>query len=357
MPGLLCEVPTLDASDTRMNMAGKDILEEVVDALRRLGLVEPDEAPALVPLTGGVSSEIWKVSTRGGEFCAKRALARLKVAAVWEAPPERSHYEAEWMRVAGAIRPDNVPEVIAEDPVTHLLVMPFLPPSEYTLWKTELRDGRADPDFAAAVGTALAAIHAATAGDPAMASRFPTDASFHALRLEPYLEATAARHPSVAARLFALSRATAAVKRCLVHGDVSPKNILAGPKGPVFLDAECAWFGDPAFDVAFVLNHLLLKCVWTPPASEAFLACFAALSQAYLAGVPRREADAIERRVAALLPGLMLARIDGKSPVEYITAERDRDRVRRFAIPLLAAPASRLAGIAGRWREAVGTSP
>ncbi|WP_274627042.1 phosphotransferase family protein [Arvimicrobium flavum] len=323
---------------------------DVLDGLRRLGLLEDSERPELTPLTGGVSSEIWKVSSARGEFCVKRALARLRVAAVWEAPLERSHFEAEWMRVAGSIRPDNVPELLAEDVASHLVVMRFLPPADYPLWKAQLRDGHADPAFAAKVGEALVAIHAATADDPAIAARFATDAAFHAIRLEPYLEATASRHENVADRLFELSRTTAGTKRCLVHGDVSPKNILAGAGGPVFLDAECAWFGDPAFDLAFVLNHLLLKCMWTPAAGEKFLDCFAALIAAYVAGVTWEPAQALEERAAALLPGLMLARIDGKSPVEYITAEADKDRVRGFAIPLLQRPATTLADIAAAWR-------
>ncbi|MDQ6434839.1 aminoglycoside phosphotransferase family protein [Mesorhizobium sp. LHD-90] len=327
--------------------------DDVLTGLAGLGLLGRDERPELEPLGGGVSSEIWKVSTANGDLCVKRALARLKVAAVWEAPLERSHYEAEWMRVASAICPENVPELIAEDVDRHLVVMRFLPPSQYGLWKTMLRDGHTDPIFAAEVGRVLAAIHAATADDPGIAERFATDAAFHAIRLEPYLEATANKHADVADRLFALSATTAATRRCLVHGDVSPKNMLAGPKGPVILDAECAWFGDPAFDLGFVLNHLLLKCVWTPAAGQKFLACFAALSEAYLAGVAWEPAAALEARVAALLPGLMLARIDGKSPVEYITAETDRNRVRRFAIPLLKQPVERVADIAARWHKEI----
>ena len=122
------------------------------------------------------------------------------------------------------------------------------------------------------------AIHAKTAADPAVAAEFPTDAIFYDIRLEPYLVATARAHPDLAERLLALVAATQANKKALVHGDVSPKNILCGPHGPVFLDAECAWWGDPAFDLAFCLNHLLLKCLWTPRARDGFLHCFDALA-------------------------------------------------------------------------------
>jgi aminoglycoside phosphotransferase (APT) family kinase protein len=130
---------------------------------------------------------------------------------------------------------------------------------------------------------------------------------------------------------------------------VSPKNILCGPGGPVFLDAECAWYGDPAFDLAFVLNHLLLKGVWQPQWRIRYAQSFAALTTAYLANVTWEPPRALEMRTAALLPALMLARIDGKSPAEYVTTEDAKDEVRQFARARLAAPAERLATLAAQW--------
>jgi hypothetical protein len=123
----------------------------------------------------------------------------------------------------------------------------------------------------------------------------------------------------------------------------------AVPPHPVFLDAECAWWGDPAFDLAFCLNHLLLKCLWTPAARDGFLACFDAMVAAYRTGIAWEDPDALEARAAALLPGLFLARVDGKSPVEYITTETDRNRVRRVARPLLLTSPDRLGAVRQAW--------
>jgi aminoglycoside phosphotransferase (APT) family kinase protein len=136
-----------------------------------------------------------------------------------------------------------------------------------------------------------------------------------------------------------------------VHGDVSPKNILCGPDGPVFLDAECAWWGDPAFDLAFCLNHLLLKCLWVPSARAGLMACFDAMATTYLRHVTWEAAATLEARAAQLLPGLLLARVDGKSPVEYITTETARDTVRSVASFLLLNPPDRLADVALAWDQ------
>lgn len=314
-----------------------------------MGLLEPGERPAVIPLTGGVSSDIVRVDLRRGPVCIKRALPKLKVEADWQAPIERNHWEIEWMKVAAGIEPDAVPQILGEDPQHGMFVMSFLPPEQYPVWKTQLRDGTISTDTAREVGRRIAAIHAATAGSLDMARRFATDHIFHPIRLEPYLSATAQRHPSLADRLQSLVRVTGATKKALVHGDVSPKNILVGPRGPVFLDAECAWYGDPAFDLAFCLNHLLLKCVWRPLWTTRYLECFDALAQNYLSNVAWEAAVDIEARTAHLLPGLLLGRVDGKSPVEYINDEKDRQRVRKIAEQFLVRPADTLSNLREAW--------
>lgn len=300
-------------------------------------------------MTGGVSSDIYRVDLAAGPVCVKRALPKLKVAADWRAPVERNAYEFAWMRVVSAIEPDAVPEILGEDAAAGLFVMRFLEPADHPLWKAQLREGIADPATGEAMARRLVNIHAATAGDAAIAARFDTGSIFHPIRLEPYLLATARIHADLAPVLTGLAEATAATRKALVHGDVSPKNILVGPRGPVFLDAECAWYGDPAFDLAFCLNHLLLKCLWTPAAAAGFLSCFDALAAAYLEGIRWEPAADLERRAARLLPGLFLARVDGKSPVEYLTDEESKNRVRRVARALLADLPDRLRTVREAW--------
>jgi aminoglycoside phosphotransferase (APT) family kinase protein len=314
----------------------------LIDFLRQAGLAAPEESPHVEVLAGGVSSEIWRVDLASGPVCVKRALAKLRVAQLWEAPIERNRYEYEWFRIAHDAAPGSVPRVFARG--EGLFAMEYL---DYPVWKDLLRKGQAEPAFAGQVGAALAAIHGATAAREDLARRFPTDAIFHAIRLEPYILATAGKHPDLKNHFSSLATRTASVKRCLVHGDVSPKNILVRPQGPVFLDAECAWYGDPAFDLAFCLNHLLLKCVWVPRARKRFLECFDALSRAYLSAVSFED---VEGRAASLLPVLLLARVDGKSPVEYLD-QAQKERVRAAARGLILHPQNSLEDLRKAWQE------
>lgn len=322
--------------------------------VKRCGLVPPEATPRFTPLTGGVASDIWRVEAGSKIFVVKKALARLRVAREWLAPVSRNSSEVDWLMTAATVRPNAVPQVLARDAEAGAFAMTFFEPDEYPVWKSQLRAGRADPDVAASVGATLAAIHNATAGNETLAARFANDPVFQAIRLEPYLEATAAAHPDLSEALMALSRDTLATRQALVHGDVSPKNILVGPRGPIFLDAECAWYGDPAFDLAFCLNHMLLKMFLAPAAARpALSACFASLAETYLTDVRFELRAAVEHRAARLLPGLLLARVDGKSPVEYLTREDDKAVVRRAARPLILEAPSSLSTIADRFAEEI----
>jgi aminoglycoside phosphotransferase (APT) family kinase protein len=327
----------------------------IVDFVARSGLAPPGAAARLQHLPGGVSSDIWLVRAGAAAFCVKRALPRLRVAADWRAPIERNAKEAAWIKAVARFLPQAVPRLLAEDAGLGMFAMEYLPPQSFEGWKAQLQHGHVMLSTAGEIGRRLAAIHGRFARSSAVEAEFATDAIFHAIRLEPYLLATARAHPDRAAALERLAAITARTRLTLVHGDVSPKNILVGPQGPVFIDAECAWFGDPAFDLAFCLNHLLLKCLWVPAAAAPLLAAFEATATTYLGAVDWEPVDQIDRRAAELLPGLFLARIDGKSPVEYLTEEREKDAVRRVARSLLASPPDRLAEIRRVWASEIQT--
>lgn len=309
--------------------------QEICSAIEQLGIGQGQALRRMTPLTGGVSSDIWRIDFEDHSVCAKRALPKLKVAADWHAPLSRNAYEYAWYEVISPLFPHAVPRMLGRDEALGMFFMSYFDADTHPVWKAQLLQGHIHPLFAEQVGRILGQIHAATAHNPKLAQRFQSDTEFHALRLEPYLLATAQRHPALAKRLHAIHQQTAHHLLALVHGDVSPKNILMGPQGPVFLDAECAWYGDPAFDVAFCLNHLLLKAVHMPQHQRLLADSFTQLSQAYLAQVNWEPVAVFEQRAAQLLPALLLARVDGKSPVEYLSSHHAQDQVRQIATHVL----------------------
>ena len=331
-------------------MCGDDIIE----TLRAGGFLPCDARPKLERLAGGVSSDVFRLDTPDGPVCVKRALAKLRVAADWRAPVERSHFEVEWLRTARPFVGAAVPEVLFEDAEASLFVMSYFEPATHSVWKSELAAGRIDERLAEQVGALLARVHAGAAGSPEIAARFPTDALFEDLRLAPFLRHAALANPDLSAQLVGLADRTAATRITLVHGDASPKNILDGPAGPILLDAECAWYGDPAFDLAFCSAHLLLKTVWKPAHATGFLGAYAALQRAYLAGVSWEPTADLDARAALLTAAILLARIDGKSPADYLQTHNDRAFVREQARRLVGGSDLTLSAVAADWNEGLG---
>lgn len=306
----------------------------LAEFLESNGLVEPGGSFATEALTGGVSSDIHLV--RGPEVAVvvKRALAQLKVEGIWKAPVERSAHEASYLRVVDRLVPGFCPRLLAHDADSGYLAMQYFDPRTYPLWKAQLLAGQVSTVTAAGVGDQLGMVHSAAAKRPGLAAEFDTTDAFMALRLRPYLETLSAKHPRFASEIEGLILMVLSNRVTLVHGDVSPKNILVGASGPVLLDAECAWWGDPAFDVAFCTNHLFLKSFLLPTKTRGLMESVAKFQASYVSHVSWEDPGSVLQRAAALLPALMLARVDGLSPVEYFDAEQ-QDAVRWFALDLL----------------------
>ena len=343
----MCARPKFNGKE----MDEKSDFTETIASLLTMGLITAEESPSLTSLAGGVSADIVVAKTKLGMVCVKRTLPALKVAQEWCAPQSRGNAEKDWIRLVATFLPGAVPEIIGEDSERFTFAMRYLDPITFKNWKTLLRDGEANEIVAAQIAGLLGKIHERTAHDSTVAAAFANDENFAALRLDPYLETAARAQPDVADILRGLIARTARTKEALVHGDFSPKNILIGPDGPVILDAECAWYGDPAFDVAFCLNHLFLKSAWKPGYAASYQRCAAAFWNTYKAALHRLDQMALEDRVVTLLPGLMLARIDGKSPVEYLVDPNIVARVRAFAKRKLIKPEKTVPDLIGAWNK------
>ena len=341
------------------------------------GLIGSDEAGRAAPalLGGGVSNTVVRVDVPaaagagGRSLVLKQSLPRLRVAGEWYADRERICREWAAAEYLGNILPPSaVPQVVDTDRGNWLFVMTAAPGNGVN-WKEALLDGVVDVGVAARVGSLLGIIHrrsAVAAGGagaiPPELQGFADQRCFVQLRIDPYHRAVAAAHPDLADAIEAEAQRMLAHPRVLVHGDYSPKNIIVsagngndsdgvGDSTVFLLDFEVAHLGNPVFDLAFMLNHLTLKAIRRPQLAEEYNAAAHAFWTAYQdtagediagdGGGTAAERASLERDTLRQLGALLLARVDGKSPVEYIVAAAQKAQARRLARELLAG------GIAG----------
>ena len=274
------------------------------------------------------------IEDEGKHFVVKQALPQLKVRDHWQADPARNHVEYEFLRYLGRIVPDAVPAVFAVG--ADYFTMEYLGP-EFRNWKELLLSGNCQPQHAVGAARILGTLHRVSFGDSELARRFDTTPNFHQLRTDPYLLTTGRRHPALQERFEQEAVRLEKTRECLVHGDYSPKNMLIGGGRTVLLDCEVAWYGDPAFDLAFLINHLLLKSLYHAPLNHGLQEIIGTLIAAYYDERQMENSGVLDSRTARLLLMLLLARIDGKSPVEYLT-EPKQDFVRSFVSSRLSTP-------------------
>lgn len=312
-------------------------LAEVPDYLIASGLIEAGEPLELTELGGGVSSVVILVCTRDRRLVLKQALPKLKVRADWPSRPERSAVEVAAIQAYGQhLPPGAVPVVLWSDPARFCFVMTAAP-AEAENWKTQLLAGRVELERGRQAGAILAGMHLGTASDPAVADRFADREFFDSLRVDPYYWQVCRVYPDLRSSIEPLVADMLSHRQALVHGDFSPKNMLVAADNLLVLDFEVAHWGDPAFDLAFCLNHFLLKAVYQAPRSEPYFELARHFWAAYAPALTLEPASSLLPRTLLLQAGMMLARIDGKSPAEYITDPAMQERVRRISRRLLAA--------------------
>jgi aminoglycoside phosphotransferase (APT) family kinase protein len=286
--------------------------------LERHALVEDLAQAEIRPLDGGVSSSIYVVKTPSRCFVVKQALEKLRVEDDWRCDTGRSLYEQDFMAWAETVVPGAVPTLLHCDRERGLFAMEYLG-AEWTTWKARLWAGDLSPEVAAQVGTVLGTLHRHAWGCEEVAARFDNTPLFRELRIAPYLLTSAQRHPDLAQVLEAEAARLERTRLTLVHGDYSPKNLMTDGQRVKVLDAEVAWFGDPAFDLAFLSTHLWLKSVKFPQRAHGYLELQKIFLQAYAQALGSHWDADLEHRAARLLPMLLVARVSGKSPAGYFS--------------------------------------
>lgn len=281
----------------------------------------------VMALPGGVSNDVYLIHSASGDLVVKHPLPRLRVADEWRADTSRVVREGLALQTFGRLTPGCVPPVIDLDVDAEILTLAYAP-SSWRDWRAELLDGRAaEPWIAAELGRVAGTWHRATSDGTGVSPELVDQRSFRELRLDPYHGTVASRHLDLREPLEAVTDELR-VGSCLVHGDFSPKNVLVGRDQLWVLDAEVAHVGDPVFDLAFLHSHLILKSVARPALGSALAACARAFDDSYAATSPETASSA-RGRLTRHLGALLLARVDGRSPADYLSAD-EQVRVREL---------------------------
>jgi 5-methylthioribose kinase len=317
---------------------------EDFDALRsyltRYGHIGADEAVSFRRLLGGVSNKTVRVTWADGRgWVLKQALAKLRVEVDWFSSPERIRVEAKALRWLNRLAPPGTtPVFVFDDAVNHLMAMEAIP-EEHENWKSVLLAGQIVPDHFEQFGLLLGAIHRRSSESRSEVCRTFADTTyFESLRVTPYYLYAAQQTPAAASFLNALAQETLRCKESLVHGDFSPKNTLIFRGKLILLDYEVVHFGDPAFDVGFALTHLLSKAHHLHEARARLSSAAALFWRVYRKEIAASGwAGSLELRVVRHTLGCLLARVVGKSTLEYLT-QKELARQRDVILLLIANP-------------------
>jgi len=276
-------------------------------------------------LTGGVSCVVLAVKSAQREIVVKQALPELKTKAKWVADQRRAIVEADAMRVYQSITPDSVPELLDCDEANFTLTMSRLP-NTCTNWKQDMLEGRIHPEMGEKLGKILAQWHNETTVNAVIKAKFMEGELFEQLRVSPFYRAVADKNPNLLQVINSLIKEITTEKIALVHGDFSPKNILATPDhSPIVLDFEVAHTGNPVFDLGFICAHLLCKTIRTDNSAEkeALIATATNFLNSYRQSCNLAIADNLPQHVALIA----LARVEGVSPVNYLDESAQRELV------------------------------
>ena len=331
--------------------------ENVRDYLIGRALVRSDEEISIRELGGGVSNIVLLIDWPGEpnrSWVVKQSLGKLRVKDDWRSERSRIIREAESIQ---ALRPvlgeAALPGVIHLDCENFLFVMTAAPPGSLT-WKELLLARRADSQVARNAGLLLAKMINGSRQAGSLSAKFGDRTVFDQLRIDPYYRTTASRHPFLRQRFDDLIAKTLAIRTSLVHGDYSPKNMLVRGEDIFLIDFEVVHWGDPSFDAAFLLNHLFLKAFHLPAASRQFIALVNDFWGALHTALAPEAAVGLEEMTVRHLGALLLARIDGKSPAEYIQDGMTKDNVRKSATRIMVEEPRTLGETVAIVRETIG---
>lgn len=297
----------------------EELLNEatVLPYLRGRGLIDDSAAEANL-LGGGVSNVVIAIDQVNRRLVLKQSLPRLRVESEWFAPVDRVITEGKALSLAAQILQTG-PALWDSDDRRFTITMERADDG-WADWKAIICSDRVEAATAGEIGRQIAKIHSNTVAGQHLDRDFLRTEPFELLRLLPYYASTANKAPAQAGRIMELADELRNHRTCLVHGDLSPKNILVGPlpRQVWLIDWEVAHFGDPAFDLAFMITHLTIKSIHFPRHRSAFDAAIDEFVFTY--EQESTELDIAWTSVVDHVGCLLMARVLGKSPAEYLNA-------------------------------------
>jgi Phosphotransferase enzyme family len=332
----------------RTTVAAADVPTDVVSALRQMQLLASGDSPRVTMLPSSFATRASRIDLGWGTIFLKRALASEAGAESFVA--ERVHAEAAWFKVACGVVPGVAPTVLGSLPAAGVVALEYLDPEEFPAWQGRLAAGRIEPWVAAELGHLVGRLHAASANSLSVTERFASRAPFRVLAIAPLLARATAAAPDCAARIAALGERLGATRLALVHGALTPDNVLVGTRGPVLIDADCAHSGDPVFDVASALAALALRMVTHCQSRVALVNAFDAFHRSYFAHVTWEMPEEAEARATTLLPVFLAA---GLESMRGVGAAQDARRALDAAVVLLTATPARLEELLRTWLDAL----
>tara|TARA_B100000614_G_scaffold81319_2_gene72882 strand:- start:617 stop:1588 length:972 start_codon:yes stop_codon:yes gene_type:complete len=286
-------------------------------------------------LTGGVSSEVYHVKTIKNNYCIKRSLKRLLVKKKWIANTNRIKFEYLWLKHCQNILKRNIPNTYEFNNKKKYIVMEYLKTSQYKTLKQLYFNKIININTIRSISKHLYKIHSNSSNYKTKKTFEGNYKNFYDLRLDPYFNEVGRVYPKYKGYIKKINENYIKHSNTLVHGDFSPKNILVGKNKIIYLDAECCNFGDPVFDLVFFTNHLLIKSIFFKDKSQEFIKLYISFYKEYLSNLSTKNFNSYIDRIIKMTPIMLLSRVDGKSPVEYINKVKIKNIIRKKSFLLL----------------------
>lgn len=309
--------------------------------LRGLKRIGPAEECSIELLTGGVSNKTVLLTRESGDqWVIKQALDKLRVKEDWYCDVERIIIEYKGMKwFSEALPKGAVPQPVFFDEKNHVFCMTaVLKPHENL--KQLILHGDVRIELFRKLGHLLGTVQNAGRNSQEAISLFHDRQFFKDLRIEPYYQFTATQIPVTRTFYQSLIDRTLKVTETISHGDFSPKNVLVRDNDVVLLDFEVTHYGDSTFDVGFFLCQVFCFANHLQNVRQGMKNAALGFWNSYLETIGTVDSETEQRAVDHTI-GCLMARVKGRSPVDFLT-EGEQGRQIRIALESINEKISRI---------------